>query len=331
MNHTAAAQEKIPDAACDPRIDHQVRPFLAELNKNSSLFWLLPGPQVRATLTGLQNKTPVDLSGVNITEKMITQDGRQVKIYIVKPEKTKGTPPVFVFIHGGVWIAGDFENHKRFVRDLVVGSGAVAVFPEYTPIPDAVYPTQIEECFATAKWVAVHGNEIGVDGSRMAVAGNSVGGNMATVLAMMAKDRGGPKIRLQVLFWPATDTNFKTQSYQDFQTGRFLARDFMKFGWDIYAPNPQLRQEAYVAPLQASIEQLRSLPPALIQTAENDPLRDEGEAYAHKLDQAGVEVIAQRYIGQIHDFGLLNALQDVPSTQEALQQASKALEKSLNQ
>jgi acetyl esterase len=107
MNHTAAAQEKIPDAACDPRIDHQVRPFLAELNKNSSLFWLLPGPQVRATLTGLQNKTPVDLSGVNITEKMITQDGRQVKIYIVKPEKTKGTPPVFVFIHGGVWIAGE--------------------------------------------------------------------------------------------------------------------------------------------------------------------------------------------------------------------------------
>lgn len=331
MNHTAAAQEKIPDAACDPRIDHQVRPFLAELNKNSSPFWLLPGPQVRATLTGLQNKTPVDLSGVNITEKMITQDGRQVKIYIVKPEKTKGTPPVFVFIHGGVWIAGDFENHKRFVRDLVVGSGAVAVFPEYTPIPDAVYPTQIEECFATAKWVAVHGNEIGVDGSRMAVAGNSVGGNMATVLAMMAKDRGGPKIRLQVLFWPATDTNFETQSYQDFQTGRFLARDFMKFGWDIYAPNPQLRKEAYVAPFQASIEQLRSLPPALIQTAENDPLRDEGEAYAHKLDQAGVEVIAQRYIGQIHDFGLLNALQDVPSTQEALQQASKALEKSLNQ
>ena len=134
---------------------------------------------VRATLTGLQNKTPVDLSGVTITEKTITQDGRQVKIYIVKPEKTKGTPPVFVFIHGGVWIAGNFENHKRFVRDLVVGSGAAAVFPEYTPIPDAVYPTQIEECYATAKWVAAHGNEIGVDGSRMAVAGNSVGGNMA--------------------------------------------------------------------------------------------------------------------------------------------------------
>ena len=242
MSHAATA--KVPDAASDPRINYHVRTFLAELNKDSSPFWLLPGPKVRATLTGLQNKTMVDLSGITTTKKTIMQDGRQVKIYIVKPEKTKGKPAVFLFIHGGVWIAGDFENHKRFVRDLVVGSGAAAVFPEYTPIPDAVYPTQIEECYATAKWVEAHGNEIGVDGSRMAVAGNSVGGNMATVISMMSKDRGGPKISLQVLFWPATDTNFETQSYQDFQTGRFLARDFMRFGWDIYAPDAELRKEA---------------------------------------------------------------------------------------
>ena len=151
------------------------------------------------------------------------------------------------------------------------------------------------------------------------------------VLALMAKDRGGPKIRLQVLFYPATDTNFETQSYQDFKTGRFLSLDFMKFGWNIYAPDAKLRKEAYVAPLQASIEQLRGLPPALVPTAENDPLRDEGEAYAQKLDQAGVEVIATRYLGQIHDFGLLNALHNIPSTQESLRQASEALKKSLNQ
>jgi acetyl esterase/lipase len=128
MSHAATA--KVPDAASDPRINYHVRTFLAELNKDSSPFWLLPGPKVRATLTGLQNKTMVDLSGITTTEKTITQDGRHVKIYIVKPEKTKGKPAVFLFIHGGVWIAGDFENHKRFVRDLVVGSGAAAVFPE---------------------------------------------------------------------------------------------------------------------------------------------------------------------------------------------------------
>jgi acetyl esterase/lipase len=329
MTYTAAAQS--PDASTDPRINHQVRTFLTELNKDSSPFWELPGPQVRATLTGLQNKTPVDFSGITTTEKTIEQDGRRVKIYIVKPANAKGTPPVLLFIHGGVWIAGNFENHKRMVRDLVVGSGAAVVFPEYTPIPDAVYPTQIEECYAAAKWVAAHGNEIGVDGSRMAVGGNSVGGDMSAVLAMMAKDRNGPKFRLQILFWPATDTNFETQSYQEFQTGRFLARDFMKFGWDIYAPDPKLRKEPYVAPLQASLEQLRGLPPALVQTAENDPLRDEGEAYARKLDQAGVEVIATRYLGQIHDFALLNGLRDIPSTQEALREASEALERYLNQ
>jgi acetyl esterase len=236
-----------PDAASDPRIDHRVGAFLAELNKDSSPFWELPGPQVRAVLPGLQAKTPVDLSGITIAEKTITEDGRSVRLYIIKPEKADGMLPVILFIHDGVWIAGNFENHKRFVRDLVVGSGAAAAFVEYTPIPAAVYPRQIEESYAAAKWVAAHGAEIGVDGSRMAVAGNSVGGNMAAVVAMMAKDRGGPKISFQLLFYPATDANFETESYRAFDTGRFLPRAFMQFGWNIYAPDAKTRKEPYVA------------------------------------------------------------------------------------
>lgn len=330
MNNIASAQQ-IPDAATDPRINHEVRDFLKEVNKDPSPFWTLPGPQVRATLTGLQNKYPVDMSGITTTEKTIEQDGRKVKIYIVKPEHLKGTPPVFVFIHGGVWIAGDFENHKRFVRDLVVGSGAVAVFPEYTPIPDAVYPTQIEECYAALKWTAAHGQDLGVDTSRMAIAGNSVGGNMTAVLTMMAKERGGPKLKLQILFWPATDASVDTASYQEFATGRFLARDFMKFGWDIYAPKEDQRNDPHVSPLRATLDQLSGLPPALVQTEENDPLRDEGEAYAHKLDEAGVTVIATRYVGEIHDFGILNGVRNVPATQEALRQASSILKEYLSQ
>ena len=325
MSHIAKSAEKIPNAATDPRINHQVRAFLGELNKNSSPFWELPGPQVRATLTGLQDKTPVDMSGVTIAEKTIEQDGRKVKTYIVKPANAKGILPVFVFIHGGVWLAGDFENHKRFVRDLVVGSGAAAVFPEYTPIPDAVFPTQIEECYATIKWVAEHGAEIGVDASRLAVAGNSVGGNMTAVMTLLAKERKGPKISLQILFWPATDTDFDTKSYLDFATGRFLARAFMIYGWDIYAPKARQRENPLVCPLKATLEQLKGLPPALVQTAENDPLRDEGEAYARKLDEAGVTVVATRYQGEIHDFELLNALVDIPVTQLALHDATDTL------
>jgi acetyl esterase len=314
-----------PDAATDPRIDPQVRSFLSELNKDSSPFWTLPGPQVRAVLTGLQAKTPVDQSGVVISEKMISENGQNVKLYIMKPEKAAGRPPVLLFIHGGVWIAGNFENHKRLVRDLVVMSGSAAVFVEYTPIPDAVFPTQVEQNYAAAKWVAQHGAEIGVDGGRIAVAGNSVGGDMSAALTLMAKDRGGPNIRLQVLLIPATDANFETQSYRDFDTGRFLPRAFMQFGWDIYAPDEKTRSNPYAVPMRASAGQLRGLPPALVITAENDPLRDEGEAYARKLKEAGVAVTSTRYNGMIHDFVLLNGIRNVPGTQAALKQASDAI------
>ena len=131
-----------------------------------------------------------------------------------------------------------------------------------------MYPTRIEQSYAAARWVAAHGAEVGLDGSRLVVAGNSVGGNMSAVVAMMARNSGGPKIALQVLFWPATDTNFETESYRSFATGRFLAREFMRFGWDLYAPSAKTRREPYAAPLQASVEQLRGLPPALVITAE---------------------------------------------------------------
>lgn len=257
---TTTSAQQIPDAAADPRIDHQVQKFLLEVNKDSSPFWTLPGPQVRATLTGLQNKFPVDTSGVTITDQTISQDNRKVEIYIMKPEHAKGTLPVLFFVHGGVWIAGDFENHKRFVRDLVLGSNTIAVFPEYTPIPDAVFPTQIEECYAALKWTAAHGHEIGADGSRIVIAGNSVGGDMTAVLTMLAKERGGPTLKAQVLFWPATDASVDSQSYHDYGTGRFLSRDFMKFGWDIYVPKEEQRNDPHVSPLRASMEQLAGLP-----------------------------------------------------------------------
>ena len=314
-----------PKAADDPNLDPQVRAFLKDVNKDPSPFWTLPGPQVRATLTGLQNKYPVDVSGVTITGKSIKAGDHSVKLYVMKPEKAQGPLPVILFIHGGVWIAGDFENHKRLVRDLVVGTGAAAVFVEYTPIPDAIYPTQVEENYAAAKWVVDSGAELGLDGTRMAVAGNSVGGNMSAALTMMAKDRKGPKISFQLLMVPATDASVDTRSYHEFAAGFFLARDFMKFGWDIYAPDAKTRNMPYVSPLRASTEQLRDLPPALVITAQNDPLRDEGEAYARKLKDAGVAVIATRYNGTIHDFVALNGVLDDPETHGAIQQACDQL------
>lgn len=327
MTQFAVAQ--VPNAATDTRIDPQVRAFLAELNKDSSPFWELPQPKPQEILTGLQNQTPVDMSGVTTDEKTVTQDGRNVKLYIMTPQNVKGKPGVLFFVHGGVWIVGNFQNHQRLLRDLVVGSGQVGVFVEYTPLPEAKYPTQMEESYAALKWVAAHAADFGADGSRIAIAGNSVGGNMTAALTLMAKDQDGPKIALQVLFIPATDASVDTDSYHEFGTGRFLARAFMKYGWDLYAPDQKTRNSPYVSPLRASNEELQGLPPALVITAENDPLRDEGEAYARKLKDAGVAVTATRYNGMIHDFVLLNAIHDVPGVQAAIRQANDAIRDAL--
>ncbi len=326
MSQIAAAA---PNPSTDTRIDPQVRAFLTELNKDSTPIWKLPQPKPQDIITGLQNKTPVDMSKVTTVEKTITQDGQTVKIYIMTPETKAAKPGVLFFIHGGVWIVGNFENHQRLLRDLVVGSGQIGVFVEYTPLPAAKFPTQLDESYAALKWTAEHAAEFGADGSRIAVAGNSVGGNMSAALTLMAKDKRGPKISYQVLLIPATDASVDTASYHEFGTGRFLARDFMKYGWDLYAPDAKTRDNPYVSPLRASNEELKGLPPALVITAENDPLRDEGEAYARKLKDAGVDVAAVRYNGMIHDFVLLNGIRNVPAVGAAIQQASDGIRKHL--
>ncbi len=326
----AQSANAAPNVANDPHLDPQVRSFLVQIDKDSSPFWKLPQPKPQEILTGLQSQTSVDMSGVTTTEQTITQDGYHVKIYIMKPEHVTGKPGVLLFLHGGVWIVGNFQNHQRLLRDLVVGSGQIGVFVEYTSLPGAKYPTQPEECYAALKWIAAHADEFGADGSRIAVAGNSVGGNLTAALTLMSKDRKGPKISYQVLLIPATDASVDTDSYHAYGTDRFLARDFMKYGWDLYAPDAKTRDNPYVSPLRASSEELKGLPPALVITAENDPLRDEGEAYARKLKEAGVSVAAVRYNGTIHDFVLLNALRHVPSTEAALQQASDGIRAHLN-
>jgi acetyl esterase/lipase len=229
------------DAATDPRIDPQIRSFLAKINKDPNPFWELPQPKPQQILTDLQRQTAVDMSGVTTTEQTISQDSRSVKLYIMKPAQIRGKPGVLLFIHGGVWIVGNFENHQRLLRDLVVGSGQIGVFVEYTSLPEAKFPTQLDQCYAALNWVAQHAQEFGADGSRIAVAGNSVGGNMAAALALMSKDRGGPNISFQALLIPATAASVDTPSYREYGTGRFLARAFMKYGWDLYAPDAKTR------------------------------------------------------------------------------------------
>ncbi|WP_026969106.1 alpha/beta hydrolase [Algoriphagus terrigena] len=322
-------QLTITDYATDPAIEAQTKAFLKALNTGGGQpMETMAATDARKVLEGAQTSVSVDLSGVEISEKTITQDGLSVKLFVMRPSGTKEDLPAFMFFHGGGWVIGDFPTHQRFIRDLVISSGAVAVHVEYSLSPEAKYPVALNECFAATKWVASNGKEIGVDGSRLAVVGNSAGGNLTAAVALKAKAENGPELKFQVLFWPVTDANLETHSYNQFAEDRFLTKNMMRWFWNHYS-EPGQRAEIYASPLQATLEELKGLPPTLVQTAENDVLRDEGEAYARKLNEAGVPVSMVRYQGMIHDYGLLNPLAGIPEIQSALRYAGSELKNAL--
>jgi acetyl esterase len=247
------------------------------------------------------------------------------RIRIVRPEGVRSALPVVMHFHGGGWILGDKDTHDRMTREIAVGANAAVVFVDYDRSPEARYPVAIEQAYAATQYVAEQGNQLNVDPTRLAIVGDSVGGNMAAAVTLMAKERGGPKIDFQVLFYPVTDADFETGSYRSFANGPWLTAPAMKWFWDAYLPDVGKRKEITATPLNASIDQLRGLPDALIIVDENDVLRDEGEAYARKLSQAEVRVTSVRYNGTIHDFVLLNRIADTPAVRGALQQANDAL------
>ncbi len=321
---------EILNIADDPRLSPGTKAFLKVLNSPAppELEKLSP-IEARQVLVDAQSSVDVDYSGIEESEKTINADGFEIKLNIVRPAGATGKLPVFIYIHGGGWVLGDYPTHRRLVRDLVVESGMASVFVNYTPTPDEKFPRQINEIYAATKWVAENGDEINVDGKNLAVVGNSVGGNMTAVTTLMAKEKGGPEIKLQILLWAIVDANFETESYKQFGAERFLTTPLMKWMYDLYLPDLEKRKEIYASPLQATVEQLKGLPPALVITAESDVLRDEGEAYGRKLDEAGVPVTVVRYNGMIHDFGLLNALANEPAVRSSFVQAAGELKKYL--
>jgi acetyl esterase len=327
---TRPRQATAIDPAQNPKVEHRVREFLKALNSagGKPMETMTPA-EARKVLVDAQASVRLDLPACDIEEKTIEQDGLKVSLTIVRPAGTKAILPGFIFVHGGGWVLGDFPTHERFVRDIVADCGLTAVFVNYTPSPEAHYPMAIDQIHAVAKWVAAHGNEIKVDGNRLAIVGNSVGGNMTAAVALMALHKGGPEFKCQIMLWPVTDANFETESYHEYADGYFLSRAMMMWFWDAYAPNHARRREIYASPLRASLEQVKGLPPTLIQVAGNDVLREEGLAYARKLDLAGVDVTAVRYENLIHDYGLLNAISQVPAVRAALHQVAEMLKKHL--
>jgi acetyl esterase len=292
-----------------------------EATANPPFLFELPPAEGRKAVDDVQSG---EIAKLAIDEEWITVPGGptgEVKARLVKPAGTTGTLPVLLYIHGAGWVFGDAHTHDRLVRELAVGIRAAAVFPEYDRSPEARYPVALEQSYTVAQWVVEEGASKGLDASRYAIAGDSVGGNMTAALTLLAKERGGPKLAAQVLFYPVTDANFDTPSYEQFAEGYFLRRDAMQWFWDQYTTDEAQRNEITASPLRASLAQLAGLPPALVINGEADVLRDEGEAYAKKLREAGVPVTAVRYQGIIHDFVMLNALRETHAADAAIKQA----------
>jgi len=218
-----------------------------------------------------------------------------------------GPLPLLVYFHGGGWVVGSVTISDPFCRALANASGCAVVSVEYRLAPEDRYPAAVDDAYAATRWCADRAAELGIDASRIGVGGSSAGGNLAAVVALMARERGGPRLVFQLLHVPVTDHDFDTPSYRASGVGFGLTRSGMRWFWDHYAPDPRLRDEPYASPLRA--KDLSRLPPAHVVTAEYDPLRDEGKAYATRLRQAGVPTTYVEYPGMVHGFtGMATAI-----------------------
>ncbi len=311
-----------------PNLIKPVKAFINKLSKagGKPLYELTP-EEARNVLLNVQAEDEV-LPETDVDEITVSlENGREMRVLIIRPSGIDDTLPIVFYIHGGGWVMGNEVTHARLIRQLADEVQAAIVFPIYTPSPEAQYPQTTNDLFGVLQYISEYGAKYNLDTERLAVAGDSVGGNMAAVMTLMAKkNENTPKIDFQLLFYPVTDASFENESYETYSEGPWLTRKAMEWFWQQYAPNKKSRKEIYASPLRATKADLEGLPPALIITDENDVLRDEGEAYARKLDEAGVTVGVVRVNGTIHDFLMLNALADTVPTKAALALAVVSLQ-----
>jgi acetyl esterase/lipase len=301
---------------------------LADAAAQPPLLYELGTERARKALDDIQaapiDKLPVDDKWISVPAEV-----GDVQVRIVKPLDATGVLPAILYVHGGGWILGNAGTHDRLVREFAVGVNAAVVFVEYDRSPEVQYPVAIEQAYATARWIVNNGHTEGLDASRLAVAGDSVGGNMTAALAILAKQRGDVTFVHQSMYYPVTDAAQNTASYLEFADGPFLTAKAMAWFWDAYLPDEAQRGAITASPLRASLEELAGLPEAFLIVDENDVLRDEGEAYARRLTQAGVRTTSIRYNGILHDFMMLNPVRGTAAATGAIEQAIQVLRKAL--
>ncbi|MDN4598950.1 alpha/beta hydrolase [Leifsonia virtsii] len=302
---------------------------IADATANPPYLYEIGVEKARKVFDDLQS-TPIEKAEVG-EDKWITVPAEvgDVPVRIIKPVGATGTLPVILYVHGGGWILGDSGTHDRLIRELCAGANAALVFPEYDRSPEAQFAHAIEQAYATARWITRSGGDEGLDASRMAVAGDSVGGNMTIALTMLAKQRGDVTFVHQSLYYPVTEGAQNTESYRTFANGPFLTAKAMAWFWDAYLPDVERRSDVLASPLNATLDELRGLPPALVIVDQNDPLRDEGEAYSAKLVQAGVPTASVRINHVTHDFMMLNKERPTLGTTAAVDLAIVTLRRAL--
>ena len=289
-------------------------------NAKPPLIFQLPPEQGRAALDAAQ-ASPVPMWPARIDSYHAdTGPWGRLPVYVVTPEETRTPADVIFYIHGAGWVFGNLRTHEKLVRELAGRTRSIVIFPEYSLSPEARYPTAIEQCYSILCQLPRLAELAGFqfDPATLTVAGDSVGGNMAAVMTLMAKFRQGPAIHKQLLYYPVTNASFDTPSYREFASGFYLYRAGMQWFWDQYAPDRADRRQITASPLRASLQDLEGLPDAMILNGECDVLRDEGEAYADKLRLAGVDVASIRFRGMIHDFVMLNALDQTNACRAAM-------------
>jgi len=314
----------------DDHLGVGTKEFLKVLNAGDTPVESLPPSEARKVLEGAQSSVKVDLSGIEEVHKTIKSEGLSVEIIVIRPKGKKEKLPVFMFLHGGGWVLGDYPTHKRLVRDLVVESGFASVFVEYTRSPEAKFPQALNEIYAATKWVAEHGDEINVDGKNLAIVGNSVGGNMTIGTSLRAKEKNGPEIKGQILLWPYSEASTAAKSYSKYGEERFLTTTLMEWMRDNYVNSRNDWDDIYISSIRATKDDLKGLPPTLIEVAENDILRNDGETLGRHLDEAGVDVTTVRFNGVIHDWGLLNGFAEIAPTKSMIVFTAAMLKKYLS-
>jgi len=285
--------------------------------------------EARNNLLGLQEKYykpenceiqefKVDLKGVP-----------SFNLYFYRPKNKKEKLPVVLYVHGGGWFLGGKEVFDMYIRKLCNKINMAVAFVDYSLSPEVKYPVAINQVYGALKYIKNNVGDLNVDAGKIAIAGDSAGGNMATVTAIRASKENGPKVRAQVLIYPVTDLEMNYKSYEEFENGPWLTKKSMEEFKKAYLPDDYKENDTYHSPIKASLEELASLPPTLVIVDENDPLRDEGEQYAQKLDDAGVETLSLRINGTFHDYMMLNALSDTPQAKETLKIVASFLKEHL--